>query len=533
MPERIQQIINRIVEWWKKFTTKQKMLIVSMTAVVIVALIILAYVVTRPTMVTLTVCESAEQATTVKDLLEGESIVYETSDDGLTYYVNQDVYGEASILLGTNDIPSDGYSIDDAIDGSFSTTEADKEKRYQLYLEQKFADQLATISNVSSAEVTLSLPTDDGTIIAEDDDAYANVILNLSGDMDADQAAGIAQYIATGLGNDDSNNILILDGDGNVLFSGADDASAAGTASSNQTARNKAESSVASEVKSVVLGTNVYDNVEVGMNLVMNFDKQNTVDYHYYVDEGQDQGYLDSRTESTTESTEGVAGTPGTDSNDNDTTYVTEDGSNSSSNTSDVTEDYLPSETITTTDSEVGSIVYDESSISVVATTYVMYDEDELEANGTLDGTTFDEFKAANSERVKTDVDQDFYTMVSNATGIAEENISITAYEVPMFQYSAGSGRDLTDYLQIALAVLIFAMLAFVVFRSLRSNEEAEEVEQELSVEALLESTQEDDLEDIGFSEKSEARILIEKFVDEKPDAVAALLRNWLNDDWS
>ena len=102
-----------------------------------------------------------------------------------------------------------------------------------------------------------------------------------------------------------------------------------------------------------------------------------------------------------------------------------------------------------------------------------------------------------------------------------------------MFQYSAGSGRDLTDYLQIALAVLIFAMLAFVVFRSLRSNEEAEEVEQELSVESLLGSTQEDDLEDIGFSEKSEARILIEKFVDEKPDAVAALLRNWLNDDWS
>ena len=52
-------------------------------------------------------------------------------------------------------------------------------------------------------------------------------------------------------------------------------------------------------------------------------------------------------------------------------------------------------------------------------------------------------------------------------------------------------------------------------------------------MEALLESTAEQEmLDDIGYSDKSEVRILIEKFVDEKPDAVAMLLRNWLNEDW-
>lgn len=45
-------------------------------------------------------------------------------------------------------------------------------------------------------------------------------------------------------------------------------------------------------------------------------------------------------------------------------------------------------------------------------------------------------------------------------------------------------------------------------------------------------ATKEAELEDIGLNEKSETRILIEKFVDENPEAVAALLRNWLNDDW-
>ena len=37
---------------------------------------------------------------------------------------------------------------------------------------------------------------------------------------------------------------------------------------------------------------------------------------------------------------------------------------------------------------------------------------------------------------------------------------------------------------------------------------------------------------EIEFDEKSDTRVQIEKFVDEKPDAVAQLLRNWLNEDW-
>ena len=348
--------------------------------------------------------------------------------------------------------------------------------------------------------------------------------------MDEEQAAGIASYMATQLGNDSTKNILILDGDGNVLFSGGDEASTAGKASSNLTAKQKAESYVSSAVKNVVLGTNVYDNVEVGMNLVMDFDEQEETKYDYSVDEGRTEGYLDSRTESTSESTSGVGGVPGTDTNDDDTTYVMQDGNQTSSNTSDITEDYLPDETITNTKKEVGKIIYDESSLTVVATNYVTYNEDQLKADGTLGDKSFDEFVKENSARVKTEVDEDFYNMVSNATGISTDNISIVAYDIPMFQYSEGSGRTLTDYLQIILAVLIFAMLAFVVFRSMRGEKE-EELAEEVTVESLLEM-QEEELEDIGFNEKSEARVLIEKFVDENPEAVAALLRNWLNDDW-
>ena len=67
------------------------------------------------------------------------------------------------------------------------------------------------------------------------------MILTLDGEMDEDQAAGIAQYIATEVGNDTTDRITILDSDTNMLFSGGDSSSNAGKASSNLSYRTKVE----------------------------------------------------------------------------------------------------------------------------------------------------------------------------------------------------------------------------------------------------------------------------------------------------
>ena len=93
--------------------------------------------------------------------------------------------------------------------------------------------------------------------------------------------------------------------------------------------------------------------------------------------------------------------------------------------------------------------------------------------------------------------------------------------------------QNATFWLQIVLAVVILGLLAFVVMRSARPLT-VEEKEPELSVEEMLASTRENQapVEDIDLQEKSETRKAIEKFVDENPEAVALLLRNWLNEGW-
>ena len=100
-----------------------------------------------------------------------------------------------------------------------------------------------------------------------------------------------------------------------------------------------------------------------------------------------------------------------------------------------------------------------------------------------------------------------------------------------MFHDKDGMSVSSTDILSIVMIVLILLLLGFVVLRSMgiRRRTEAEE---ELPIEDMLQSTAQNVMEDIDVEAKSETRKLIEKFVDENPEAAANLLRNWLNEDW-
>ena len=166
-----------------------------------------------------------------------------------------------------------------------------------------------------------------------------------------------------------------------------------------------------------------------------------------------------------------------------------------------------------------------------VTSEYKVLKEEDAENQGLLDGITWDEYKAMNQERTKLEVDEDLVDLVAKASGISSENISFVAYEEPMYIDAESLPVTGTDILQIVLIVLILGLLAFVIFRSMRSEKVTVE-EEEVSVESLLQSIPESTLEEIEAETKSETRKLIEKFVDENPEAAANLLRNWLNEDW-
>ncbi|MCX4339729.1 MAG: flagellar M-ring protein FliF [Lachnospiraceae bacterium] len=528
--EKLKELGNRILEWWNRFTAKQKTLIVSVVALLVIAIVVIVSVLMKPKYVLLRECETTKEAAEVRDLLEADGYHYEITDDGLTISIVAEEVGRANLLLGANNIQAAGYGIENVTDGSFSTTESDKQKKHVKYLEEQLSnDFLSMFTAIKRARVKLNIPEDNGTLIAKEEESSAWVQLELKDEFTQENAAYLARAIATALGNKTTNNIVILDTEGNMLFTGDENYSASGLANAQLSVKGEAEKNMINNVRRVILGTNEFDNVEVSPNLVLDFSNQKKTTHTYTPAEGQTQGVLSHEDIFNSENISGIGGVPGTDSNDDDSTYVMEDNNRSQSTQSEESRDYLPNEEITTIETPSGVINYGASSLAASLIRYNVIREEDAKAQGFLDGISWEEYKLNNAERTRIELDESFLTVVSNATGIATNNITLIAYSENLFFDAEGSAITATDVVQILLIILILALLAFVVLRSMRS-EKHEEEEEELSVETLLQSNVQ--LEEISSENESEEKRLVIKFVEENPEAAANLLRNWLNEDW-
>ncbi|MCM1136143.1 MAG: flagellar M-ring protein FliF [Clostridium sp.] len=533
MAERLKELLNKVLEWWNKFSTRQKTFIISAGAGIILAIAGLVTLLMLPQYTVLLNCETPKEAAEVAKLLDGEGYDYKVSDDTYQISINKKQQSQASLLLADNDIQSYTYTIDNVTDGSFSTTESDKQKKYELYLESRLAnDIIGKFSFVKTAVVDLYIPQNDGTLIREEQESTIWVVLELEEELSEEVAAGMAKGIAVAIGNKTTENVFIMDTAGNTLFSGGEEYSAAGSASSQMGVKAQWETKVKNDIRQVMLGTNLFDKVEVAVNLNMDFSSVSTTDHNYYVQDGNSQGYLSSERTYSSESTNESGEVPGTDSNGQQPEYVYQDNTESNSSTSEEERNYLPSERITNTETLPGVINYADSSISLTATNMNLVREEDVRAQGLLDGgITWDEYKLANAGQEQVSVPDELYDVVAKATGFPVENIAIVAYSENVFFDREGFNIEASDIVQIVLIVVILALLAFVVLRSMRSEKQPEQPE-ELSVESLLQSQPEPELEDLSMEQISETRQMIEKFVDENPEAVANLLRNWLNEEW-
>ena len=533
MPAQVRALIDKISGWWNKFTARQKTLIVASTVAVVLTAVILAAVLTRTKYVHLYTAVNGTEAASVRDILREENLDFKVSPDGMSFSIKDDQQSSANLALGANKISADTWSIADVTSGGFSTTESDKQRRYVDYLEKKLAgDFIASFEAIKSAKVKLNIPENNGTLLASGLESSASIVLELT-NPDAfteDNAAYLARAVATALGNSTTDNVVIMDNTAKLLFSGGEEGTSA-SAASTLSYKAKAEQTVKNQVRSVLLGTGLFTTVDIGTNLNIDFSESKNTTHLYYAPEGQQQGMLTHQDNYSSENTANNAGVPGTDTND-ETTYVTADNQNSSSSVEENSYDYAPNESITESKSW-GVVNYSKSTIAVTATNMVVYNQSSYKASDN-NGLSWAEYKAANSAPTAI-TDQELITqmrnLVSKATGISVENVELALYSENLFVDSAGLALGVTDILQIVMILAILAMLAFVIMRSMRSTRDASgEEPQELSVESLLESQNADgSLENIEVG-GSETKVLIEKFIDENPEAAANLLRNWLNE---
>ena len=537
MLDSLKSIQTKIVEFWNRFTSKQKTLIISITAAVVFTLVALVVLLNRTKYVELVTFENTTDAAEAKEVLVEAGVKYTVSNNGLTFSVDEKSESDARLALGENNIAtSKDDSEEDLYDTSMSTTDDERKLKKKIYLQKQMSNDLQHVEGVKQASVQITIPDSNKALFADEKETSASVMLTTTEELPETSIEGIANYVATGLGNEDTDSIRIIDQTGTLLFGGDDDAyTTTGKGAAVVKVTNQVTSGLEDKVRSLLINSGVYNDAEVAANLDLDLDETEIQDEHKYTDDEEDDtGPKNSYYYYSAENADGTSGIPGTDSNDGTVSdYEILDGTSTNSNANVIKEAYDTSTTTTVTKKAIGTVNTENSSIAVMLSKYVIYDEAKMKKAGQLKGTDFETFQAENEEKKPIEVDEDTYAMVEKATGISADNIKIQAYEVPLFYPKEESAADTAaNYLQFVLAILIVALLCFVVFKGMKPVE-VTELEPELSVEALLATTKENQtLEDIEFSDKSATRQQIERFVDENPEEVALLLRNWLNEEW-
>ena len=509
------------------------------------SLAVAIFITSRPKMVRLFNEDlTYEQAAEIKEVLDAANIYNKTNEDGTSIEVKKEDYAKAKMELAMEQIPDSGFTFEDALDNGMGTTETEKKAKLKEAEQERLAKEIATIEGVEAANVHLVIPNDDNFFIAANQEASASVKLTLKKELSKKQVLGIAHYVAGSVKNLDVKNVRIIDNRGNILYL-ADAETAGVNMDEQQEVKLAAEREIERKVLSI-LGP-LFDDVRVTPNLVLDFDKyrekQELVSSPI---EGSNKGVISYENTSSRKATGGASGEePGLAANDLDVPqYVmgAENAYEAKENQSEIK--YELDKKYTELEKSIGSVIADESNISVVVLRDKIYDQEQLEsnrgsnnANSMQDGESWEEFKY----RIKStpsiiDIENEYpqlRSLVANASGLNVNNVEILGYEVPVFIDKTITPRPYHEYVLLGILFVLIALLAYALIRKAEPIE-VTEIEPELSVEAMLESSQvrSEELEPIEYNEESEIKKQIDNFVDEKPEAVASLLRNWLSEEW-
>lgn len=532
MRETITQVSNNLTEKWTNLPQKQKLLIGVGAGVIFIAIVISTFIFTRPQTAILYQNIDMEAISQITQVLEDQNIDYTLIDDGRTIELNEADINNAKILLTRENIPKGTYTFYDAISTNMTTTESEKQTRL-IYLKQVDLENiLMDMGGISNATVQLNVPEEKNSFLASKVQSSASVVLTLQRQISDEQIEGIARLIATAVDNLKVENITILDSDSNVLFSG--DTIGEITTTDQQNLKNNAEQDIVKKITALL--SPIYDEVAISPNLILDFDylEQTSKIYNNPLTDST-KGFINQESTTNYDATNiGQGATPGMDPNlEPVPEYVmgNENTGEYAGQTADY--NYIYDETISNQIKNLGSIDYNNSSIAINVTKYKVYDQNLLEDTLPED-QTWEQFKLDNEETIPLIIDDLTIDAVKKGAGL--ENVAIMGYEKPYFIDKEPFKLAPEDFIPYIILLALGGIIVMVMIKFKKPEEEVE-TEAELDVDDIIqileeEAPVEDSLQDIELREVLETKEKIDKFIDEKPEAVAGLLRSWLEEDW-
>lgn len=525
MPEFLSRILKPIQEFWKGLDKSQKIRIYITSGIVVVAVGLGLFLLTRPSYTT--VINNAEPADVaeMQKILTEKGISYKLTDDKSGIIVNMKDSDTAHFELVSAGYPKNGLTFADALSSiKINTTESDKKHIWQQLDESDIARQLKLFQNVKDASVTITKP--EKTLFIDDTDTKnvkASVVITKIGDITPKQAESMVKVVASSVEGLDIENVTIVDQDGNPLSIEQDETGMQKT-STQYEMKKKVKSDLEKNLREVLNDQfDSFDAAKVVVNPVLDFDTLSQSSKEISNPDGMETGAIVSRKEvkedlkngDSADTAAGVNSNPGTTPS-----YPMGSSDSKSYKKSDTTENWAYNETSKQIEKSLGEVIPERTTAAIT----LLYGS-----------------RVPDDSKLTDDLITQVKDLASKATGIPVENLAVTKLKVAApVQETPTMAETIQALLSTyGLPALLILMLIALVIVALPRKAKKQELEPLLAgaEEIVIPSkynveVKQEPIPEIDIEERSEVKKQLEKFVKQKPDAVAQLLRNWLTDDY-
>jgi len=528
MPEFFTKAKDQIVEFWNNLDKNQKKRLYITSAIVVVAVTLGIILLTRPNYVTLVRSTDTKQIAEMKKILDDNQIWNKLDDNGESIIVKQSDKAKARIAVSDKGYPKYGLTFEDAISMiGISTTESDKKHIWRQQEKSEIENMIMSYDNIEYAEVNLAIPEKTLFSIDPQEQSRPKAIVRITPKekLTQEQVQGIVMLVSRSVVDLRPEDVTVVDNFSNILNAEPVDDSIY-AANTQEKLRRDMELHLQKKVYdyfSVGQFEN-FDTIRVVINPVLDFEKVKSQSKTLQTPEGMDGGALinsDILKESVENASAG--GEPGVGTNPGNTdspSYQISDNGNSNYNKTHEIKNFAYNETITEQEKPTGRLIPEQSTAAIS----LWYGQ-----RVTDDSKLSDEF--LNEVRLA----------ASMATGIPVSNITVNKMKLAPPETTTKTTSEIirefvSDYgFFILLLLLIIGLFIMAIPKRKKEHvQDTTELQPVLAAEPkfVVPEKPEVHLPEIDFEEKSELKKQIDKFVKQKPEVVAQLLRNWLSEDW-
>ncbi|MCX7841533.1 MAG: flagellar basal-body MS-ring/collar protein FliF [Clostridia bacterium] len=525
MPEALSRLQQQLVELWKNLDKSQKNRIFITSAILIVAITIGIVALTRPSYITLIKNADPKEVGEMTKILDDKKIWNRVENGGNAIVINSRDNSRAQAALVQSGYPkSTNMTFDDAFKMiKLNTTESDKKRLWEEYKANSLSAKLKALDNVEYADVTLAMPEPDPFVSKDEQRTTANVVVKPRSELSPKQVQGIIMMVARSVENLNPKDISVVDTNLMPLNSEENEATVPG---SQYDMKQKVKRDLEKSVRDIFSGYQFdsFDAIRVVANPVLDFNPQKQTEKIITNPEGREEGAVVSNREiKESVKNAGAKGVPGTESNpgnQNSPTYQIGTGGDSTYEKKQTETNYQHNEKLVESSKALGVMDPEKSSMTVS----LMYGK-----------------RVLDDSKITPEIIQQIKQDVSLATGIAVSKVSVSKYKIapPEIEKKqlADTVKEIFNTYGLFAVILLLA-IGSIIMAITRSKKEPE---LELAAQTAGSLTgskfaapdaHEEYIQEIDLEERSEVKKQIEKFVKQKPEAVASLLRNWLSQDW-